>query len=90
MSGINVWHFGTTSQQRAAGARWHLVPLPLPRQVNLLPTMSALCLPEGRIEASNEEEEAAIHDLEEDDEDGGWGSKGSSNLGIQGRIWEPQ
>jgi hypothetical protein len=28
--------------------------------------------------------------LEDEDEDGGQGSKGFSNLGIQGRMWEPQ
>ena len=47
MSGINGHKFGTTSQQRAAGAHWHLVPLllPVPHQVNPLPTMVALCPP---------------------------------------------
>ena len=82
MSGINEWNFGTTSQQWAAGAYWHMVPLPLSRRVDPLPTMTALCPPEGRIEAYNVEEEAASHDLEEGDEVGGRGSKGSSNLGI--------
>ena len=90
---INGRNCGTTSQQWAAGVYWHLVPLPLlyiPCRVDSLPTIAALCPPEGRIEAYNVEEEAASHDLEEEDEVGGWGSKGSSNLGIPGRMWEPQ